>query len=1030
MFANILRRTMTFQKLVNFQLDYAPQFNVAKYISPRTKLQLVHINHKASPLVEGYFAVATECPNDSGVPHTLEHLIFMGSKKYPYKGLLDTLGNLCMSSTNAWTATDQTVYTLTSAGWQGFKKLLPVYLDHLLNPTLTDEACVTEVYHIDPQDFSDKGVVYSEMEGIESQSWFLTSLEKQRLMFPEGSGYRSETGGLTKNLRTLTNDEIKEFHKKMYSPQNLCLIVSGNVPEDELLEIASRWDETLPTYSDASISRPFVDTPDSQIPEKRTQIARSVIEFPEADESQGEILLSWIGEKYDSYERDLAVSMLLEYYTESSISPFNKEMIEIEDPYANSVDYYTDDYLRTIINLNLHGVPTEKLDITVKKAIELMTTHKFDLERMKQVIENSKWDYVLRCEKTPSDTLSQAVISDFLYGKTDGSSLVETLKNLNDYDRIINNWTVQDWEKLRDEIFVENKPVVVIGKPSAKMNEVLEKEKENLLHSREQQFGETGRKELKQKIDNAKKTNDVDIPNTILDMFAIENPAASVDFIKTEGKKHETTREFPLPFHVESFPTDFVEMHCLLNSMYVKDTELLPYYQIFHELFSLPMKSSDGSILSYEQVISQLKDETLETKVTLGLSGACPDLIDIMIKCRAKDYAKAVEWFNHVLFDMIFDESRIKVLLENYLDSIVELKRDGPMMLESITNRNLYSERSLKKSIDPLYAESILEDVLEDIEKGNFESNILPRLETMRSQLRTHFTKFRILVLGDVSKIVSSGGLYEPWNGLLKNMEKDNAEFGDHKIPPAPRPLHFVSDICSKPSGQVFIITTPASESSFINVVTKVPFDLDYHHPDYAKVCLASEYLQCVEGPFWKGIRGAGLAYGAYMLKLPEINSWGFSIYRGADIIGCYKAGKEIVTSYAKGKTKFENRLISGALSSIINSLASMEDNYFNAGLMDYVDNELYNRGPHFKDIFLERLGQVSAAQLEEMMSKYLVNIFQPQHSTIFLSCHPSKLESTQEYFENEGFNVNVEELEEDVDDSDYESDDSDVSMK
>lgn len=112
--------------------------------------------------------------------------------------------------------------------------------------------------------------------------------------------------------------------------------------------------------------------------------------------------------------------------------------------------------------------------------------------------------------------------------------------------------------------------------------------------------------------------------------------------------------------------------------MYVKDTELLPYYQVFHELFSLPMKSSDGSILSYEQVISQLKDETLETKVTLGLSGACPDLIDIMIKCRAKDYAKAVEWFNHVLFDMIFDESRIKVLLENYLDSIVELKRMDP----------------------------------------------------------------------------------------------------------------------------------------------------------------------------------------------------------------------------------------------------------------------------------------------------------------------------------------------------------------
>ena len=184
---------MTFKTLVSFEVEYAPQFHLTKYVSSHSKLQLIHLNNKSSPLVQGYFAVGTECATDSGVPHTLEHLIFMGSKKYPYKGLLDTAGNLCMSNTNAWTATDQTVYTLTTAGWTGFRKLLPVYLDHLFNPTLTDEACTTEVYHIDPEDLSDKGVVFSEMDGIESQSWFMTMLEKQRLLFPEGSGYRSET---------------------------------------------------------------------------------------------------------------------------------------------------------------------------------------------------------------------------------------------------------------------------------------------------------------------------------------------------------------------------------------------------------------------------------------------------------------------------------------------------------------------------------------------------------------------------------------------------------------------------------------------------------------------------------------------------------------------------------------------------------------------------------------------------------------------------------------------------------------------
>ncbi|KAL3229795.1 hypothetical protein RNJ44_01931 [Nakaseomyces bracarensis] len=1017
---------MVFNKLVSFQLDYASQYHISKYVSPRTKLQLVHINHKSSPLVEGYFAVATECPNDSGVPHTLEHLLFMGSKKYPYKGLLDTVGNLCMSSTNAWTATDQTVYTLTSAGWKGFKKLLPVYLDHLLSPTLTDEACVTEVYHVDPEDLTDKGVVYSEMEGIESQSWFLASLEKQRLMFPEGSGYRSETGGLTKNLRELTNEEIRNFHKEMYSAQNLCLIITGNVPERELLDIVGEWDATLPTYESEVIKRPFVDTLASQIPEKRDSIIQSTVEFPESDESLGEILLSWIGEKYDAYEADLAVTMLLEYFTDSSISPFNMELVEIDDPYANSVDYYTDDYLRTIINLNLHGVPTEKLQLTTEKALEIFANHKIDLTRLRQVITNSKWEFVMRCEKNASDTLSQAVISDFLYGTSDGTSLTDTLKSLEDYDTLINKWTVTQWEELTKKIFVDNKPVIVVGKPSSKMNEDMETEKEKLLKSREEKYGESGRRDLATKLEAAKKRNDVEIPKNILDSFSIENPAASVDFIDTESREHQTSKNFPIPFHIENFPSRFVEVHCLLNTMFIKDTSLLPYYQVFHEIFSLPMKSTtDGGIIPYEEVVAKLKTETLDAKVTLGLSGACPDLIDIMIRCRADDYASAVEWFNHVLFDMVFDENRIKVMLENYLDSIVELKREGVMMLESIGNRNLYNERSLKKSVDPLYSESFLEEVLESIEAGDFEDKVLPKLETMRSQLRTHFTKFRILLLGDVAAIGGEDSVYEPWNGLLSNMEKDNNEFGEHKIPPAPRLLNGVSDICKNPNGKAFIITTPASESSYMNVITKVPFDLDYHHEDYAKVSLASEYLQCVEGPFWKGIRGAGLAYGANMLKLTEINSWGFSIYRGADIIGCYKAGKEIVDSFAQGKSQFEPLLMEGAMSSIINHMATVEDGYFNAGLMKYVDDNLYQRGPDFKSVYLKKLSEVTISDLEKMMKKYLINLFDSQKSVVFVSCHPSKLESVQEFLESEGFEVEVEELEED--DSEAESD---VSME
>lgn len=48
--------------------------------------------------------LATEAHDDDGLPHTLEHLIFLGSEDYPYKGVLDLVANRCLASgTNAWT---------------------------------------------------------------------------------------------------------------------------------------------------------------------------------------------------------------------------------------------------------------------------------------------------------------------------------------------------------------------------------------------------------------------------------------------------------------------------------------------------------------------------------------------------------------------------------------------------------------------------------------------------------------------------------------------------------------------------------------------------------------------------------------------------------------------------------------------------------------------------------------------------------------------------------------------------------------
>ena len=132
--------------------------------------------------------------NDSGCPHTLEHLgtcdlfwhsrinvratVFMGSEQYPYKGVLDNLASRAFSEgTNAWTQNDSTVYTVSTAGQQGFLQLLPIYVDHILYPTIQKAGYITEVHHIDGKG-NDSGVVYSEMQGVEN-----TSSEQMQLKY-------------------------------------------------------------------------------------------------------------------------------------------------------------------------------------------------------------------------------------------------------------------------------------------------------------------------------------------------------------------------------------------------------------------------------------------------------------------------------------------------------------------------------------------------------------------------------------------------------------------------------------------------------------------------------------------------------------------------------------------------------------------------------------------------------------------------------------------------------------------------------
>lgn len=246
------------------------------------------------PKVYGSFVFATEIHDNSGAPHTLEHLCFLGSKSYKYKGMLDKLATRAYSETNAWTSTDHTTYSLESAGWEGFAQILPVYLEHLLVPTLTDAACYTEVHHIDGSG-NDAGVVYSEMQGEQNEKDMLMFAKNKLLLYPEGVGFRYETFGQMGALRVLSADRIRSYHRETYQPKNLCLIMIGAVDHANLLQTLDEFEGTILgdiTKPDKPFKRPWTESRQAQPLE---QSLSGTVQFPEQDENSGEVMITFFG---------------------------------------------------------------------------------------------------------------------------------------------------------------------------------------------------------------------------------------------------------------------------------------------------------------------------------------------------------------------------------------------------------------------------------------------------------------------------------------------------------------------------------------------------------------------------------------------------------------------------------------------------------------------------------------------------------------------------------------------------------------
>lgn len=69
------------------------------------------------------------------------------------------------------------------------------------------------------------------------------------------------------------------------------------------------------------------------------------------------------------------------------------------------------------------------------------------MERMAMVLNRDERQLRSRIESSKGDAFSTIIITDFLYGKEDGSELRQALNEIDDYE-ILRKWSSKQWADL------------------------------------------------------------------------------------------------------------------------------------------------------------------------------------------------------------------------------------------------------------------------------------------------------------------------------------------------------------------------------------------------------------------------------------------------------------------------------------------------------------------------------------------------------------------------------------------------------
>ncbi|OEK04204.1 M16 family metallopeptidase [Roseivirga misakiensis] len=274
---------------------------------------ILHVD-KSDPVVAvaltAHVGSAREIEGRTGFAHLFEHLLFLESENLGKGGLDKMSARIGGSGANGSTSRDRTNYFQTVPK-DALEKMIWAEADKLgwfIN-TVTDPVLAKE-----------KQVVKNEKrQSVDNRPYGHTSYVIDKALYPEDHPYNWQVIGSLEDLQAATVNDVKQFFRRWYVPNNTTLVIAGDFESAQAKEWVQKYFDEIPRGEE------ITDLP------KRAGVIDETIKLYHEDNFARLPELTMVWPTVELYHPDsYALNVLGQYLARGKQAPFYQVLVENE----------------------------------------------------------------------------------------------------------------------------------------------------------------------------------------------------------------------------------------------------------------------------------------------------------------------------------------------------------------------------------------------------------------------------------------------------------------------------------------------------------------------------------------------------------------------------------------------------------------------------------------------------------------------------------------------------------------------------